>query len=461
MYRVTYKQGNGYHCNCCRSVYTGTEDFDTEKDVIDYLMNKLYAKKNPSKYGDEDDWDLEEVCEIIDVDLTDKFYDIANELAQKKQALRTYTGKEVIKSIIEKYKEELEISQKSIDSETKKLEHITTDVSFDDIDSDVVDSIANEQYSLDKNFAFYYDKHDAYKDEDSKNATENQKLAILVMKQSKLLSDTDIEDDFIEELSMADASELIHEGVKRIQYLKTESSDAATNKFKSYQSKIFSLMTNYGKVLRAKNTISLFEDAQLDAENGVLKSAYDKLARKIRSLEMQLNTADTKGKIKNIENQIDDFNSFREALALAYEIPFDAFENIVEEEVIVDEYDNEIKKGDKVYSRSSSDDTPYTVKEVTSKNIVLEDEKGKEIKVEIGKFDEQYITESEMNAGETTPPGYNPTEGEKSIIEQSQMSVDDFLRNADEDKAKAHQEGTSNTPAQNRKNLLDKTKDCQ
>ena len=387
--------------------------------------------------------------------------DIANELAQKKQALRAYMGKEVIKSIIEKYKEELEISQKSIDSETKKLEQITTDVSFDDIDSDLVDSIANEQYSLDKNFAFYYDKHNAYKDEDSKNATENQKLAILVMKQSKLLSDTDIEDDFIEELSMADASELIHEGVKRIQYLKTESSDAATNKFKSYQSKIFSLMTNYGKVLRAKNTISLFEDAQLDAENGVLKSAYDKLARKIRSLEMQLNTADTKGKITNIENQIDDFNSFREALALAYEIPFDAFENIVEGEVIVDEYDNEIKKGDEVYSRFSFDDTVYTVKEVTSKNIILEDEKGKEIKVEIGKFDEQYITKSEMNAGETTPPGYNPTEGEKSIIEQSQMSVDDFLRNADEDKAKAHQEGTSNTPAQNRKNLLDKTKDCQ
>ena len=142
-------------------------------------------------------------------------------------------------------------------------------------------------------------------------------------------------------------------------------------------------------------------------------------------------------------------------------MPKDAFENIVEGEVIVDEYDNEIKKGDEVYSRFSFDDTVYTVKEVTSKNIILEDEKGKEIKVEIGKFDEQYITKSEMNAGETTPPGYNPTEGEKSIIEQSQMSVDDFLRNADEDKAKAHQEGTSNTPAQNRKNLLDKTKDCQ
>ena len=65
-----------------------------------------------------------------------------------------------------------------------------------------------------------------------------------------------------------------------------------------------------------------------------------------------------------------------------------------------------------------------------------------------------------MNAGETTPPGYNPTEGEKDILNKSQMSVDDFLRNGDEDKAKAHQQGVSNTPEQNRKNLLDKTKNC-
>jgi hypothetical protein len=40
------------------------------------------------------------------------------------------------------------------------------------------------------------------------------------------------------------------------------------------------------------------------------------------------------------------------------------------------------------------------------------------------------------------------------------MSVDDFLRKAEEDKAKAYQEGVNNTPEQNRENLLNKTKDC-
>lgn len=391
--------------------------------------------------------------------------DIVNLLAQKKQALRAYTGKEVIKSIIKDYKKDLSDTEKKLKDQKEELEKITSDISFDDIDKSILEDgsdFIEEQYGKDKDFAFYYDKHDDFKEEDSKDAAENQKLAILTMKASRLLTDQDIEDDLIDELTMADASELIHEGVKRIQYLKTETTDDAAKKFKNYQSKVFYLATAMKNNANNLNILETLESAELNAEQGLMDVAYEQISRKIQNLENELNRKYTKEiRKKDINKELVKFNNFKEALALAYETPFDAFENIVEGEVIVDEYDNEIKKGDKVYSRFSFDDTVYTVKEVTSKNIVLKPEKGNEIKVEIGKFDEQYITESEMNAGETTPPGYNPTEGEKSIIEQSQMSVDDFLRNADEDKAKAHQEGTSNTPAQNRKNLLDKTKDCQ
>ena len=65
-----------------------------------------------------------------------------------------------------------------------------------------------------------------------------------------------------------------------------------------------------------------------------------------------------------------------------------------------------------------------------------------------------------MNADNFTPPEYNPTEGEKSVMQESQMSVDDFLKKTEKDKAEAYQEGISNTPEQNRENLLNKTKDC-
>jgi len=64
MYRVTYEQGNGYSCNCCRQSWTETEDFDNEQDMIDYLIDR-------KKYGD--DWELEEIREIKDEDLTTKY----------------------------------------------------------------------------------------------------------------------------------------------------------------------------------------------------------------------------------------------------------------------------------------------------------------------------------------------------------------------------------------------------
>ena len=88
MYRVSYTQGNGYKCSCCRQTWEGTHDLKTEKEVIDYLVDKLYAKENPSEHGDEDDWDLDEVREIKDEDLTNKFYEIANELHLNKNTVK-------------------------------------------------------------------------------------------------------------------------------------------------------------------------------------------------------------------------------------------------------------------------------------------------------------------------------------------------------------------------------------
>jgi len=393
--------------------------------------------------------------------------DIANLLAQKKQALRAYTGKEVIKSIIKKYKEDLSDTEKKVKDQKEALEKITSNISFDDIDKSKLEDgtdFIEEQLAKDKDFAFYYKKHDDFKEEDSKDAAEVQKLTILTMKASRLLTDQDIEDDLIDELTMADASELIHEGVKRIQYLKTETTDNKTLKeLKDYQSKISLLTRTIGLNTNNLNILETLEAAEFNAEQGLMDLAYEQISKKIQNLEDELNRNYTKpSRRTDINKELVNFNKFKEALALAYEIPIDIFENIVEEEeeVIEDEYDNVIKVGDTVYSRTGTDTTPYTVKEITPKNYILKDPKGKEISVEISKFDEQYITESEMNAGETTPPGYNPTEGEKSVMQESQMSVDDFLRKAEEDKAKAYQEGVSNTLAQNRENLLNKTKDC-
>jgi hypothetical protein len=37
MYRLTYTQGNGYNCGCCRQVWTKTEDFATREELMKWL----------------------------------------------------------------------------------------------------------------------------------------------------------------------------------------------------------------------------------------------------------------------------------------------------------------------------------------------------------------------------------------------------------------------------------------
>lgn len=69
MYRVTYEQGNGYRCSCCRTTYTETEDFDDKEDMIGYLVNMTQ---------NGDDWELEEIREIKDEDLTNKYSEIVD-----------------------------------------------------------------------------------------------------------------------------------------------------------------------------------------------------------------------------------------------------------------------------------------------------------------------------------------------------------------------------------------------
>ena len=107
MYRVTYTQGNGYHCGCCRRTSEGSQDFNTEKEVIDFLVRKEYVSRNPkeSSWEDEDDWSLDEVREVKDEDLTNKFSDMVNILVDNKDKVKARKIKLI--QIAEKYKKEL------------------------------------------------------------------------------------------------------------------------------------------------------------------------------------------------------------------------------------------------------------------------------------------------------------------------------------------------------------------
>lgn len=70
MYRITYTQGNGYQCSCCRREYTETIDFETQLEVIEWL-SELEACNKESRYEDDNDRCVDDIREIKDDDLTD------------------------------------------------------------------------------------------------------------------------------------------------------------------------------------------------------------------------------------------------------------------------------------------------------------------------------------------------------------------------------------------------------
>ena len=78
MYRITYTQGNGYHCSCCRNTDTYTHDCATREEVISWLSEleaqKLFAKisRNRDIFPLEDR-SIDEIREIKDEDITSEF----------------------------------------------------------------------------------------------------------------------------------------------------------------------------------------------------------------------------------------------------------------------------------------------------------------------------------------------------------------------------------------------------
>lgn len=87
MFRITYTQGNGYRCGCCRQEWTQTHDCETEQEVIEWL-SELKACQTESQWEDDDDREVVEIREIKDENLTDKFSsneDLVNKIIAERQ----------------------------------------------------------------------------------------------------------------------------------------------------------------------------------------------------------------------------------------------------------------------------------------------------------------------------------------------------------------------------------------
>lgn len=88
MYRITYEQGNGYRCGCCRMTWTNIYDCNTIEEVQEWV-NELYADYKLPRWVDADDRKIISIEKEIGVDIKDQFLpqeEIINELITKRKA---------------------------------------------------------------------------------------------------------------------------------------------------------------------------------------------------------------------------------------------------------------------------------------------------------------------------------------------------------------------------------------
>ena len=72
MIRITFTQGNGYRCSCCRRTHQDYVEFQTEAEAVDWLSEKESWKKHPPQ-GDgiwiypPDDLTVDDIVETKEI----------------------------------------------------------------------------------------------------------------------------------------------------------------------------------------------------------------------------------------------------------------------------------------------------------------------------------------------------------------------------------------------------------
>jgi hypothetical protein len=394
--------------------------------------------------------------------------DLKDALDAKSTTFRPYRNKEVLDSTINKYNEISKNSATILEEKTKKLEETKSEMSFDDIDlSDKSPFVLAQLASDDDVFIEHFKKHEKFKLKTSK-PTVGQINAIQAMITSGLVEPVEVDDI----LTMAEASEIIHDGVIRIQYLKVNSeTNAEARKLSEYQRTIFSLLSLTKSVQSNKAVADVLSNALEDANNGNIAEAVKNVDLEILSTKNQIDSEFTTNyQKKNLNDRLEDLENFKDALASTYAFaPSEVGPEILDQKVEEDEgvsilfeiptVKPKFSIGDKVYSKKRNNNKEYTIVNITEKNVMIVDENNKKSTVKIDTFGNNYYTSQEMNTGKPDA-GYELQDTEQNIINQSQKTVDDFIQDsAALDKAKAEADKAKQSDIED--DLLNQIKNCQ
>ena len=387
----------------------------------------------------------------------------------KRAAVNKVVGSDVISNIINNYTNLTKNSSVKIKELSKKLGNIRTKISFDNIDLADDSDFVNEQLELDPAFKSRYDTHEAYFVGKTNAPTEGQLLATETLNLSGILTNDEYEPVTALDYNREQVSELIHEAVKRIQYLIVNSeSEKEANELSAYQKDIWKLQSMAKETKSTEEFLDTLLAVKDNLDNGDVNTAYNKLDVAILKIENLLSKDYTKATEKTIlNNRLKALEEFKAAMTKVNPFIEEVFNASEREEGEIDnDFDlegegSEIKLAvdDVIYAKNDNF-APYTIEKINANGTVtLIDENNKKKTLRLETINNEYSTEQEVMSETITEETYKPTSAETKIIKESVDNIADFIKTT-ELKDKEQLEAIKKTPAQIRKELLENAKNC-
>jgi len=378
--------------------------------------------------------DINDFAKVNNMEIPDN---VKEALAEKKKALGQVVSANLIDKITTKYKNRAAKSKSDVDVLAAKLAKIKTDVSFDTIDLDAGSSFIQEQLEADKEFAERYEIHDKYFIGKVYAPTLGQLVAADTLHSSGILTADEYEAIKDMDMNSEEVSELIHEGVKRIQYLKaTSDTTEELEKYRTYQREIISLMYK-NKVNQSNIGIAnALELANTKVSEGDIKAALDVINGEVVKLDSQLKYAKSDNVKKEIQEKIDDLNKVSEAIVTTTGYTEEIFEMPVEEETVGEEeeidYEEQfdkiiLKKGMTLFSKGAK----FTVESFNTvkKEVTIKDDNDRTFTITMDELNKNYSTEEDILGPEVTAPVVLTPE-EEGFVKESQDNLSIILDDA-------------------------------
>lgn len=385
----------------------------TETGEIDYEVDESDTKSNmfiplyPDAYADKLDLILPRKTNQFRINLDDfggiegeEIGDDTSEVPPIPPTAPSTPKASAYENIINKYKNTEEAAKKTIEDLKASLVPLANTVSFANIDLDDNSPFIIEELKKDQAFAERYAFHEKIA-ESTSSQTLGQEEAVEVLKQSGIVTAAEVRDL---EPTMGDYSELIHEAVKRIQYLKTQSTDNTEIKeLSDYQRQIFTLMGNTRFLSETQNFIDTIESINFEANNGRPRTAIKQANQVISELTSKEQAKYTRtDEKKRLQIKIEDLKLLRDDI-----IAKEGLEGILDDPATVASLTKEIstamdiEKARKLLREAINNDLIITSEGIKNLNSLLAQREEEIAKNELPTMNETNIQEGDIYTAKT------------------------------------------------------------